>query len=100
MEKLKSQELIDKDVFVEGMRVGKIKALLIDPEEWKVTHLEIEMTKEAAEQILGATPALTRSVHNTLAISALAKGVACCTSSGVDIKVSKAQLHIYLRPTQ
>jgi hypothetical protein len=99
MEKMKSQQLIDKDVFVEGMRVGKIKALLIDPEEWKVTHLEIEMSKEAVEQILGATPALTRTVRNTLAISALAKGAACCTSSGVEIKVSKAQLHIYLRPT-
>ena len=65
MEKMKSQQLIDKDVFVEGMRVGKIKALLIDPEDWKVTHLEIEMSKEAAEQILGATPALTRTVRNT-----------------------------------
>jgi sporulation protein YlmC with PRC-barrel domain len=95
---MKSQELIDKDVFVEGMRLGKIKGFMIDPEEWKVSHLEIELTKEASEQILGATPALTRSVHNTLAISALAKGQACCTSSGVDIKVSKAQLHMYLRP--
>ena len=95
---MKSQELIDKDVFVEGMRLGKIKGFMIDPEEWKISHLEIELTKEASEQILGATPALTRSVHNTLAISALAKGQACCTSSGVDIKVSKAQLHMYLRP--
>ena len=95
---MKSQELMEKDVFAEGMRIGKIKGLLIDPEEWKVTHLEIEMTKEAAEKILGATPALTKSIRNTLAISALAKGVACCTDSGVDIKVSKAQLHIYLRP--
>ena len=95
---MKSQELIEKDVFVEGMRLGKIKGFMIDPEEWKISHLEIELTKEASEQILGATPAMTKSVHNTLAISALAKGQACCTSSGVDIKVSKAQLHMYLRP--
>ena len=95
---MKSQELIDKDVFVEGMRLGKIKGLTIDPEEWKVTHLEIELTKEATEKILGATPAMTKSVRNNLAISALAKGAACCTDSGVDIKVSKAQLHMYLRP--
>ncbi len=95
---MKSQELIDKDVFVEGMRLGKIKGFLIDPEEWKISHLEIELTKEASEQILGATPAMTKSVHNNLAISALAKGQACCTDSGVDIKVSKAQLHMYLRP--
>src|SRR4030067_2673229 len=98
MKRMKAQELIDKDVFVEGMRVGKIKALLIDPEEWKVSTLEIERTKEAAEQRLCATPALTKTVRNTLAISALEKGAACCTSSGVDVKVSKAQLHIYLRP--
>ena len=95
---MKSQELIDKDVFVEGMRLGKIKGLTIDPEEWKITHLEIELTKEATEKILGATPAMTKSVRNNLAISALAKGAACCTDSGVDIKVSKAQLHMYLRP--
>ncbi len=95
---MKLQELIDKDVFVEGMRLGKIKGLTIDPEEWKVTHLEIELTKEATEKILGATPAMTKSVRNNLAISALNKGVACCTDSGVDIKVSKAQLHMYLRP--
>ena len=95
---MKSQELIDKDVFVEGMRLGKIKGLTIDPEEWQVTHLEIELTKEATEKILGATPAMTKSVRNNLAISALAKGAACCTDSGVDIKVSKAQLHMYLRP--
>ena len=95
---MKSHELIDKDVFVEGMRLGKIKGLTIDPEEWKVTHLEIELTKEATEKILGATPAMTKSVRNNLAISALAKGAACCSDSGVDIKVSKAQLHMYLRP--
>lgn len=98
MEKMKSQDLIGKDVFVEGLKVGKIKALLIDPEEWKVTHLQLEMTKEASEQLLGATPALMRSVYNTLAISALAKGTACCTSSGVEVKVSKSQLRMYLRP--
>jgi len=68
MKNMKSQELIDKDVFVEGMRLGKIKGLTIDPEEWKVTHLEIELTKEATEKILGATPAMTKSVRNNLAI--------------------------------
>jgi sporulation protein YlmC with PRC-barrel domain len=98
MKNMKLQELIDKDVFVEGMRLGKIKGLTIDPEEWKVTHLEIELTKEATEKILGATPAMTKGVRNNIAIPALAKGVACCTDSGVDIKVSKAQLHMYLRP--
>jgi sporulation protein YlmC with PRC-barrel domain len=91
-------ELIDKDVFVDNQKIAKVKDLVIDTDEWKITHLEIELTKEAAEEILGATPALTRSVRNRLAISALEKGMACCTDAGVELKVSKGQLHIYLRP--
>ena len=91
-------ELMDKDVFAENQKIGKVKDLVIDTDEWKITHLEIELTKEAAEEILGATPAITRSVRNRLAISALEKGMACCTNMGVELKVSKGQLHIYLRP--
>jgi hypothetical protein len=37
-------------------------------------------------------------VHNMLAISALEKGVARWTEKGLHLKVSKAQLHMYLRP--
>jgi len=62
--------------------------------EWEVTHLEIELTKEAAKEILGARTA----IRNTLAISALGKGSECCTSRGIEIEVSKAKLHVYLRP--
>ena len=91
-------ELTDKDVFADNQKIGKVKDLVIDTDEWKITHLEIELTKEAAEDILGATPAITRSVRNRLAISALEKGMACCTNMGVELKVSKGQLHIYLRP--
>ena len=91
-------ELIDKDVFVENQKIAKVKDVTIDTDEWKVTHLIVELTKQAAEEILGATPAMTRSVLNTLAISALEKGTACCTPTGIDLKVSKGQLHIYLRP--
>ena len=94
----KFSELADKDVFVENQKIAKVKDVVIDTDEWKVTHLILELTKEAAEEILGATPAMTRSVLNTLAISALEKGTACCTPTGVDLKVSKGQLHIYLRP--
>jgi sporulation protein YlmC with PRC-barrel domain len=91
-------ELQDQDVFVENQKIAKVKDVVIDTDEWKITHLEIELTKEAAEEILGATPAMTKSVRNRLAISALEKGVACCTDTGVEIKVSKGQLHIYPRP--
>ena len=94
----KFSELNDQDVFVENQKIAKVKDVIIDTDEWKITHLIIELTKETAEEILGATPAITRSVLNTLAISSLEKGTACCTQKGLEIKVSKGQLHIYLRP--
>ena len=94
----KFSELNDKDVFVENQKIAKVKDVIIDTDEWKISHLVIELTKEAAKEILGATPALTQSVLNTLAISSLEKGTACCTQKGLEIKVSKGQLHIYLRP--
>jgi len=39
-------------------------------------------------------------VHNMLAISSLEKGVARWTDRGLNIKVSKSQLHMYLRPVE
>jgi sporulation protein YlmC with PRC-barrel domain len=87
-------ELIDQDVFADNQKIAKVKDVVIDPEEWKITHLVVELTKNAAEDILGAG----KSVLNKIAISALEKGMACCTDMGVEIKVSKKQLHIYLRP--
>jgi len=96
---MKFSQLIDQYVFVEGgFKVGKVKDVIVDPEEWKVTHLELELTKETSEQILGVRPALFDLPRNTLAISALEKGAACCTESGIDLKVSKGQLAIYMRP--
>jgi len=90
-------ELIEQDVFVDDQKIAKVKDVVFDPEEWRVTHLIIELNKEAAEEILGASYAV-KSVLNRIAISALEKGMACCTDKGVEIKVSKKQLHIYLRP--
>ena len=95
---MKISEMIEQNVLVQKQKIGKVKDVVIDPMEWKVTHLEIELTKEAAEEILGTTPALMRPARNTLAISALEKGAVCCTDAGIDLKVSKGQLHIYLRP--
>jgi len=78
------------------MKIGKVKGVVIDPEQWKLTHLEVELTKEAANEILGAN----KVVRNKLAITALQKGKACCTDKGVIIKVSLKQLPIYLRPVE
>jgi sporulation protein YlmC with PRC-barrel domain len=92
---MKASELIDKEVYVENFRVGKVKNVLVDAEEWKVTHLEIELTKEAAKELLGAKSAF----RNVLAISAAGPASKCCASAGrIDLQVSKGQLRIYLRP--
>ena len=91
---MKTKELMDKDVYAEDFKIGKVKEIEIDPKDWKVTHLEIELTKEEARLLLGATT----SIRNKLAISALKKGTDCCSDKGIEVKVSKGQLNIYLRP--
>ena len=96
---MKFSQLIDQYVFAEDKyRVGKVKDLVIDADKWNVTHLVLELTKQASEDILGSSPALFDLPRNTLAISALEKGMACCTEEDIELKVSKGQLPIYLRP--
>ncbi len=92
---MKSKEFIDKDVFALDEKIGKIKEIEMDPDEWKINHLEIELEKNIAEYVLGAKKG---GVRNMLAISALEKGVARWTDKGLHLKVSKDQLHMYLRP--
>lgn len=96
MNKIKFSELLNQDLIAEGERIGEIEDIYIDPETWEVTHMEIKLTKEAAHEILGART----SINNTLAISALKEGKSCCNENGLSLDVSKAQLHIYLRPTE
>ena len=93
--RMKSREFMDKDVYAEDEKIGKVKEIEVDPEEWKVTHLEIELEKDVAESVLGAKKG---GVRNMLAVSALEKGVARWTDKGLHLKVSKEQLHMYLRP--
>jgi sporulation protein YlmC with PRC-barrel domain len=96
---MKFNQLVNQVVTgANGFVIGKVKDVVIDSEEWKITHLEIELSKQATEQILGVTPALFDLPRNTLAISALKQGVLCCTESGINLKVSKDQLSLYLRP--
>jgi sporulation protein YlmC with PRC-barrel domain len=76
---MNSNDFLDKDVFAEDEKIGKVKELGIDPEEWKVTHLEIELTKDIAESVLGAKKG---GVRNMLAVSALEKGVATLDRKG------------------
>ena len=92
---MKYSELIGQEVYCEGLKVGKVTDIVIDGEEWKVTHLEVELRKEAAKELLGART----SFKNILAISAVGPASKCCaTGNGIDLQVSRGQLRIYLRP--
>src|SRR4030067_3396476 len=93
--RMKSREFMDKDVYAEDEKIGKVKEIEIEPEEWKVTHLEIELEKDVAESVLSAKKG---GVRNMLAVSALEKGTTRWTDKGLQLKVSKDQLHMYLRP--
>lgn len=94
MVEIKSVDIINADLFVENTKIGKVKGVIIDPEKWTLTHLEVELTKDAAKEILG----VNKSIRNRMAITALQKGKACCTEKGLTIKVSMKQMPIYLRP--
>jgi sporulation protein YlmC with PRC-barrel domain len=92
---VKFTELIGKEVYCEGLRIGKITNILLDGEEWKVTHFEIELRKEAAYELLG----VKSTFKNLLAISAVGPASKAITKdSGIDLQVSRGQLRIYLRP--
>jgi len=72
------------------MTVGEVKELIIDPSSWKVTHLEVDLTKDAAEMAFGARKG---GIRNYLAVSAIGK-----VNKTVKLKVKKGQLQIYLKP--
>ena len=72
---MRPNEFIDKDVFALEEKIGKIKGMEVIAEEWKVTHLEIELTKDVAESVLGAKKGGVRNMINILAIE---KGTAAC----------------------
>ena len=92
---MKFSELIGKEVYCEGLKVGKITDVLLDGEEWKVTHFEIELKKEAAFELLG----VKSTFKNVLAISAVGPASKSITKdSGIDLQVARGQLRIYLRP--
>ena len=92
---MKSKEFMDKDVFALDEKIGKIKEIEVDPQDYKVTHLEVELDKNVAESVLGANKG---GVRNMLAVSSIEKGTAHWADNGLHLKVSKDQLHMYLRP--
>ena len=87
---IRSVGLIGKRIVCEDLDVGKVKELIINSEDWKITHLEVELTKEAAELVLGVRKG---GIRNLLAVSAI-DGM----EKTINLKVSKGQLRIYLIP--
>ena len=65
---MRTKEFINRSVFALDEQIGTVKAIEVDPEEWKITHLEIELKKEIAESGLGAKKG---GVRNMLAVSSL-----------------------------
>jgi len=87
---IKSRDLRWKKVVCEDLTVGEVKEIIIDPATWKVTHLEVDLSKDAAELALGTRKG---GIRNFLAVSAVGK-----TNKTVKLKVKKGQLQIYLKP--
>jgi sporulation protein YlmC with PRC-barrel domain len=93
--KAKSKEILDKDVWAVDEKIGKVKEIEIDLDDWRVTNLEVELEKDVAESVLGAKKG---GVRNMLNVSALEKGTGVWTDEGLHLKVAKDKLHMYLRP--
>ena len=79
-----------KKVICEDLTVGEVKEVIIDPSTWKVTHLEVDLTVEAAELAFGTRKG---GIRNFLAVSAIGK-----VDKVITLKVKKGQLQIYLKP--
>jgi sporulation protein YlmC with PRC-barrel domain len=86
---LKYKDVRWKKVICEKMTVGEVKEVVIDPSNWKITHLELTLTKEAAELALGIAKGGIRNMLVTSAIGSVGKDI--------KLKVKKGQLHIYLK---
>jgi sporulation protein YlmC with PRC-barrel domain len=93
--KAKSKEILDKELWAVDEKIGKVKDIEIDLDDWRVTQLEVELEKDVAESVLGAKKG---GVHNMLDISALEKGTIRRTDKGLLLQIRKDQLHIYLKP--
>ena len=91
----KSKEILDKDVWAANEKIGKVKDIEIDLDDWKVTQLEIELEKDVAKSVLGAKKG---GVRNMLDISAIEKGTVRRTDKGLLLQIRKDQLHVYLKP--
>ena len=86
---LRSQELLNRKIICEDLIVGESKEAIIEPDQWKVTHLEVQLSKDAAELVLGIRKG---GIRNLLSVSAIGNA-----GKTINLKVKKGQLHIYLK---
>ena len=93
--KAKSKEILDKELWAIDEKIGKVKDIEIDLDDWRITQLEVELEKDVAESVLGAKKG---GVRNMLDISALEKGAIRRTDKGLLLQIRKDQLHVYLKP--
>ena len=91
----KSKEILDKELWAVDEKIGKVKEMEIDLDDWRITQLEVELEKDVAESVLGAKKG---GVRNMLDISALEKGAVRRTDKGLLLQIRKDQLHVYLKP--
>ena len=87
---VKYKDIRWKKVICEDLTVGEVKEVIIDTSTWKVTHLEVELTGEAAELAFGTRKG---GIRNFLSVSAIGK-----MDRAIKLKVKKGQLKIYLKP--
>jgi sporulation protein YlmC with PRC-barrel domain len=86
---IKYRDVRWKKVVCENLTVGEVKEVIIDPSNWKITHLEVDLTSEAAELVLGTRKG---GIRNLLSVSAIGK-----MNKTIKLKVKKGQLQIYLK---
>ncbi len=87
---IKVREILDRRIICEDLMVGEVKEIMFDPDEWKITHFEVKLSKEAAELALGTRKG---GIVNLLAVSAVGD-----IGQTINLKVKKGQLRIYLSP--
>jgi hypothetical protein len=85
-----SRDIRWKKIVCEDLTVGEAKEFIIDPSSWKVTHLEVALTKNAAELAFGARKG---GIRNLLTVSAIGK-----VNKFIKFRVEKEPLQIYLKP--
>jgi len=93
--KVSSKEILGKDVWAVDEKIGRVKEIEIDLDDWKVINVEVELEKDVAESVLGVKKG---GVRNMLNVLALEKGAVRRTDKGLLLQIRKDQLHVYLKP--